>query len=213
MLVVRHGQTVWNAEGRWQGWADIDLSDLGRAQAAHAALALPRVVAAPVHRVVSSDLTRARDTARALADVLGHDVHVDDGWRERSVGDWSGLVTAEIEQGWPGALDCWREGKMTSPPNGEVDTVFTARVVAALHRAIAATPPGALTLAVAHGGVIAALVLAVTAHERLAAADLEYRRVDNLGGYWFVDDGLGLRRHESVSLIAPEEQGGPSVSL
>src|SRR5919107_550504 len=62
LLLVRHGESTWNATGRWQGWADPPLSDLGRAQAEAAAPA-----AAPVDAVVSSDLRRARETAELMA--------------------------------------------------------------------------------------------------------------------------------------------------
>src|ERR687894_1848010 len=100
LLLVRHGESRWNARGRWKGWADPPLSDLGRAQAEAAAPA-----AAPVDAVVSSDLQRARETAELMAAVLEvDDVLVETDLRERDVGDFTGLTRAEIEERWPGIL-------------------------------------------------------------------------------------------------------------
>src|ERR687894_225034 len=102
LLLVRHGESTWNARGRWQGWADPPLTDLGRAQAEAAGPA-----AAPVDAVVSSDLQRARATAELMAVALGLDpaaVHVEPDVRERDVGDFTGLTRAEIEERWPGVL-------------------------------------------------------------------------------------------------------------
>src|ERR687893_1474427 len=100
LLPVRKGESTWNATGRWQGWADPPLSDLGRAQAEAAAPA-----AAPVDAVVSSDLQRALVTAELMAAVLEIDgVHVEADLRERDVGDFTGLTRAQIEERWPGSL-------------------------------------------------------------------------------------------------------------
>src|SRR5215212_2370289 len=100
LLLVRHGESTWNARGRWQGWADPPLSDLGRAQAEAAGPA-----AAPVDAVVSSDLQRARVSAELMAAVLEIDeVHIERDLRERDVGDFTGLTRAEIEERWPGSL-------------------------------------------------------------------------------------------------------------
>src|SRR3546814_1711635 len=100
VLLVRHGQSEWNATGRWQGQADPPLTDLGRAQAHHAARSLGVVDA-----IVASDLQRAADTALIISGELGvGPVVLDEGLRERDAGEWSGLTRAEIERDWPGYL-------------------------------------------------------------------------------------------------------------
>src|SRR5215813_8680553 len=93
LVVIRHGQSTWNAIGRWQGHADAPLTDLGRTQAARAVASLP-----PVEVIWASDLERARATAAVIGEALGLDVQVDVRLRERNAGEWTGLTRAEIEQ-------------------------------------------------------------------------------------------------------------------
>ena len=101
VLLIRHGQSEWNADGRWQGQADPPLTDLGRHQALHAARNLGTVDA-----IVASDLQRASETALIIAEALGvGPVVLEPGLRERDAGEWSGLTRAEIERDWPGYLD------------------------------------------------------------------------------------------------------------
>ena len=149
ILLVRHGETEWNAEGRWQGWADAPLSELGQQQAVEAAAAVGAVDA-----VVASDLSRATDTARIISELIGvGPVLTLDGLRERDVGEWSGLTRAEIGQRWPEALEAWARGEMVPPPGGEANEVIIERVTGAL-RSVASEWPHAEVLAVSHGGVI-----------------------------------------------------------
>ena len=149
ILLVRHGQSEWNAIGRWQGWADPDLSDLGRQQAREAAGAVGAVDA-----VVSSDLQRAAQTALLISESIGvGPVQVESGLRERDVGEWSGLTRTEIDERWPGSIEAWRSGAMPTPPGGETNEVIIERVLGALRR-VAGTFDGGEVLAVAHGGVI-----------------------------------------------------------
>src|ERR671916_1575811 len=153
MLLVRHGQSTWNAAGRWQGWADPPLTDLGRAQAEAAAPA-----AAPVDAVVSSDLERARVTAELMAAALDIGaVHVEAGLRERDVGDYTGLTRAEIEERWPGSLSQGGNASIARNPRdarfGESIEELAARVNSALAR-LAARYAGQRVLVITHGGVV-----------------------------------------------------------
>lgn len=148
LLLVRHGESVWNMEGRWQGQADPPLSEAGAAQARLAADALDGFSG----RIVSSDLMRARRTAEIIAETLGlGEVHVVPGVREIDVGAWSGLTHAEIEARFPGQLERYRAGALAGPPGGESRAVFLERVLAALDDIAGA---GERTLVVTHGGVI-----------------------------------------------------------
>ena len=174
LLLVRHGESTWNARGRWQGWADPPLSDLGRAQAEAAAPA-----AAPVDAVVSSDLRRSRVTAELMAALLEvGPVHVEPGLRERDVGEFTGLTRAEIEERWPGVLSNVAASIARDPRFGETVEVLAARVHASLAR-LAATFAGQRVLVVTHGGVVRNL-------ER--SLGIEPEPLPNLGGREVVVD-------------------------
>lgn len=174
VLLLRHGQSTWNAESRWQGWADAPLSDEGLRQAEAMAAEL---VASDERftRMVSSDLARSIDTAAAIAKALDIDeVAVEPDLRERDVGDWSGRTTEEIDIVWPGAIAAWRAGRLDRPPGGELEPAFRARVLRAVER-LAAGPDGPI-LVITHGGVIRAL------QRHLG---LEPAGTQNLAGRWF----------------------------
>ena len=147
LLVVRHGQSEWNAIGRWQGHADPALSELGRRQAAVAAGSI-----GAVDGIISSDLLRAAETAAIIAQQLGiGPVMVDERLRERDVGEWSGLTDVEIHKGWPGWLDDGRR-----PDGFEAAAAMMERVLEALDAIHKASPGGSL-LVITHGGVIHSL--------------------------------------------------------
>ena len=163
LLVVRHAESVWNLDGRWQGHANPPLSPAGEAQARAAAAGLDGV-----NCVVSSDLGRARQTAEIIAGTLGTGpVTTDPGWRERNVGRWQGLTSEQIEHDYPGALAAGNY-----PPGWEGDESVIERVLAAVHRVAARIPSGDV-LVVSHAGVIYTL-------ERYFGCVFE--RIGNLGG-------------------------------
>jgi broad specificity phosphatase PhoE len=150
---ARHGQSTWNAEGRWQGQADPPLSELGRAQAEALAEALS---GAGIALLVSSDLERARETARIVGARLGLDPVLEPALREHDVGAWSGLTHAEIEARWPEELARFRAGDLAlAPGGGESRLALRTRVRAALAR-LEARAGGPLAL-VSHLGVLRAL--------------------------------------------------------
>lgn len=152
LLLVRHGQSEWNAGRVLQGQADIPLSDLGRAQA----LALaPTVAALAPDRAVTSDLARARDTAAHL----GHPTaRLDPALREIDVGAWQGRSIPALQQEDAAAYSGWRAGTHR-PDGGEDWPAFVARVDRAI-RAEAAVG-GRTVLVVCHGGVIRAALQAL----------------------------------------------------
>ena len=196
VLLVRHGQSEWNADGRWQGQADPPLTDLGRAQAHHAARSLGTVDA-----IVASDLQRAAETAAILSGELGvGPVVLDPDLRERDAGEWSGLTRAEIERGWPGYL-ADDDATRRRPPGWEPDDALLTRTTAALVR-IHDLVPGGEAIVVTHGGLVYVL-------ER--SFGLPFERLANLGGRW-VDVGPDgpVALGERVVLIEPEETTVPS---
>lgn len=152
ILLWRHGQTSWNLQNRFQGHADIELDDVGRAQAARAARMLRRL---RPDRILSSDLCRAQDTAAALASLTGADVIVDPRLRETSYSAWEGMTAQEIDERWPGARDAWRAGGDARPGgDGELRVEVGARVAEALRHHVADLGPGQLLVAASHGGAV-----------------------------------------------------------
>jgi broad specificity phosphatase PhoE len=137
LLLARHGETDWNREGRWQGHADVSLNDRGREQAR--ALAA-RIADEAFDVIYASDLARALETARIIADARGMDVITDRGLREIDVGSWSGLTPFEIAARFPSMAD----------HDGETTEQHVARVLATFAR-IASAHEGRRLLVVSHG--------------------------------------------------------------
>jgi phosphoserine phosphatase len=104
ILLARHGETVFNAEGRWQGQSDSPLNDRGLAQARELGRALADE---PIAAVYSSDLGRAMATAREVAEPHGLTVQAEPNLREIHVGGWTGMNAAEIEARYPGQGKIW----------------------------------------------------------------------------------------------------------
>ena len=198
VLLLRHAQSLWNAEGRWQGWADVDLSPKGITEATNAIEPLVRVGAVDrlrcITRVVASDLRRAQHTGELLAEGLGVSiVHEEPGLRERSVGDWTGLLTEELEALFPGQLAAFqkaiRDGKLdVSPPGGESVGEIRARVFPALQR-VFDTANGEPTLAVTHGGIIRTVI---------STLGMSIPPVKNLHGVWLSRDENGMLQNKGL---------------
>jgi len=148
-VLWRHGQTVWNAERRFQGQSDIPLDETGQAQAERAARLL---AALRPDLIVSSDLSRASGTAAALARLTGLEVALDKDLRERSGGCWEGLTDTEIRTRYPVEHASW------TPPDGEPSGAVADRVAGALLRvADAVSEPGfatGLAVVVSHGAAL-----------------------------------------------------------
>lgn len=187
LLLVRHGQSEWNATGRWQGQADPPLSELGRTQASRAAEAISEVGA-----VVSSDLRRAVDTAGLIAEHRGlGTVATDVRWRERDVGQFSGLTRPEIERRWPGIL----AAPTPDIPGGESSAALLERGLEAVD-AVVGTYGDAPVLVVTHGGLIRRL-------ERHVGAPLS--PLPNLGGVWLDVGPCGMSAGPRLLLLDPDE--------
>lgn len=154
LVLWRHGETDWNADGRMQGQLDSELTDRGLAQASQAA---PMVASFGPQAVLTSDLRRASMTAAALASHTGLPVRTDKRLRETNLGDWQGLTHLEVDAAWPGLRVAWRQDAELAPPGGETRFEVAARarqVVTELDLA------GGVSVAVlcTHSGLIASLV-------------------------------------------------------
>jgi glucosyl-3-phosphoglycerate phosphatase len=150
LILWRHGQTAWNAERRIQGQHDAKLDDTGRAQAKEAAR---RLAARAPGVIVSSDLSRAADTAAELAALTGltptHDVRL----RERSFGEWETLLATEVEERWPAGWARWHKGEPIDEAGVERIEDLAKRVSEALGE-IVERHPGETVVVVTHGGAV-----------------------------------------------------------
>lgn len=166
MLAIRHGETAWNREARIQGQLDIPLNATGQAQAQRLALAL---VGEGIDVLYASDLSRARQTAAALAAQTGLELRLDAELRERSFGVFEGHSWPEIAARWPAQSEAWRRRDADfGAPGGEVLQDFYSRSVAAFER-IARAHPGQTVAVVTHGGVLDCLYRAGSRQSLTAA--------------------------------------------
>lgn len=151
VVLWRHGRTEWNVSNRFQGATDVPLDDVGREQARTGAPVLATMQ--PV-RIVSSDLSRAVETAEALAALTGLPVHTDERLRETNGGVWQGLTRPEIVAMDDELLLRWMAGHDVRPPGGEMRGEVVARVLAAISDHLADVPEGGTMVVVSHGGAI-----------------------------------------------------------
>ena len=165
LVMLRHGQTDFNAGSRMQGQLDSALTELGRAQAVAAAEVLGKLQ--PL-LIVSSDLHRAYDTAIKLGERTGLRVRVDERLRETHLGDWQGLTHTEVDAVAPGARMVWRDDATWAPHGGESRVDVAARSEPLVKELVSGEPqwgnadePDRPVVLVAHGGLIAALAAAL----------------------------------------------------
>jgi broad specificity phosphatase PhoE len=144
---IRHGESAANRVMRWQGQGDSPLSELGRSQAA---ALRERLSGRHFDRVVSSDLSRASDTAR----IAGLTFDTDRSFREFDVGQWEGLTREEVMAKYPEEMERLKNGEDVPLGGGESHAVFAARIDRALDGLLAQLAPGQHAVVVCHGGVI-----------------------------------------------------------
>jgi probable phosphoglycerate mutase len=188
-VVVRHGETRWNIEARIQGQGDSPLTASGRAQAQ--ALARRIAADAPFDLLVSSDLGRARDTARAIAEATGHDVRLDARLRERHFGEGEGLGYDEVGTRYPGAFRS--EGAIDPDyaiPGGESRRAFHERVARAFEALALEAPEGRIVV-VTHGGVLGTLYrhirgIPLAEPHRIAIGNASYNAISFDAGAWAI---------------------------
>jgi probable phosphoglycerate mutase len=154
VLLLRHARTAWNAERRFQGQADPPLDDVGRAQAYEVA---PIIAALAPDLLVSSDSTRAMQTARLVAEVTGLPVRAEPRLRERGLGHWEGLTREEVAQTYPDEYADWVAGRDVSRRGGETRDAVAARALAAF----AELPEVPIAVLVTHSATAMALTNAL----------------------------------------------------
>lgn len=170
ILLLRHGQSEWNAVRRWQGLADSPLTDLGREQADRCGGILS-TLDVRFGAVWSSPLMRAAETARIVAERLGvEEVRSDERLREADAGEWQGMTPDEIEVAYPGFLSSHRR-----PPTFESGAAVIERSTIALGQIATAHRDAGAVIVATHSGVTRSLA------RHLGAVD---ERIPNLGGVW-----------------------------
>lgn len=203
LVLVRHGRTAWNLEGRAQGHTDVDLDDVGRAQAAAVAPVLARM--APT-ALWSSDLARARQTAEQVAAATGLTPSYDARLREFDVGERAGLTVAEFAERFPAEHASWKSGHITGlVPGAETPQQVVERVVPALREIWDATPAGETTVVVAHGAALKVSLVAFLGWPEEIGSSL--RGLDNCGWVVLEQDPAG----RGVRLVAYNETVDPTT--
>ena len=205
LLLIRHGKTPWNRERRWQGHADVPLSAEGLAQAERLGDHL-KTRGAPIGVIYSSDLQRAHDTARKLAEALAAELVVDPVWREIEVGRWTGLSRDEIKERFAEEWGRIAAGEDLPRAGSETFAAFSLRIVEALDR-VRRRHVGQTVAVVTHGGVIRAALLHALGLPWLRLR--EVAAVDNTAVselLWGGDAWTITRRNHAPHLEAPVEE-------
>ncbi len=201
LILVRHGETEWNTEKRWQGHSDSDLTALGRAQAKHVA---ERLALEGVEALYSSDSGRAMSTARIIGQKLNLSAQPLQGLREFSVGTWEGLVIGEIQARYPQEYRAWLEDRTRPRGGGESAAQLADRAWRTI-KAIFAENEGRTVVAVSHGGTIQ--IVAAHVLGRALSLTRNLRGMENCALTWLVQDDDGeihLQRYNVPALgIAP----------
>lgn len=151
LIVIRHGETVWNRDMRFQGHGDSPLTDRGRAQA-HALG--KRLQAMPIDSLISSDLGRTRETAAIITQYTGHPIETDPRLRERHYGVLEGLTAGEILENHPGVYqELITEDPDFQIPEGETHRQHYAKNIGVMEE-WSRKGLGATAALIAHGGVL-----------------------------------------------------------
>ncbi|MBB0246217.1 histidine phosphatase family protein [Streptomyces alkaliphilus] len=151
IVLWRHGQTSWNLEHRFQGTTDIPLTDEGRAQARRAAGMLARL---RPDAIISSDLSRAADTAAELAALTGLEIRRDEALRETYAGVWQGLTHEEIRARHGDEYAAWKRGEPVRRGGGELESEVADRAAPVVERHAEKLPENGTLVVVSHGGTI-----------------------------------------------------------
>jgi alpha-ribazole phosphatase len=156
LLLIRHGETDWNSQQRWQGQADVPLNERGIQQAAEIARSLSQV---KIRAIYASDLQRAMQTARAIAEAKGLPVQIDIRLREIHQGEWQGLHIAEIQARYAQEFQLRQADPLhVAPPGGETALEVRDRAAGVLDEIIEHYPHGTVAV-VSHGFTIAIILV------------------------------------------------------
>ncbi|WP_067432592.1 histidine phosphatase family protein [Nocardioides jensenii] len=190
LVLLRHGQTAWNAIGRGQGHADVELDDTGHEQASAVAASIAAYSPAALW---SSDLARARQTAAYVAKETGLDARLDARFREFDLGARTGLTMAEYAEQFPAEYAEFRAGHFTAVRGGETSDQVASRFVDGVSEVVGSLEAGETAVVVAHGAALKVAVIALLGWP--ASLGSGFQGLDNCG--WAVlnelDDGGRFR--------------------
>ena len=184
VVVVRHGETTWGAEGRFAGREDVPLTSRGRRQASSVG---DRVKVLRPAVVLTSPLQRCRLTANAIGGASGAPVVVHDALLDGALGEWTGLHPTDIEQRWPAEFAVWRSDPNAPPPGGESFNEIRARIDPLLTELVKSYR-GHTVVLVTHAATSKMIVVSALD----VASDAAYRlRIDtaSLSGLTIAEDG------------------------
>ena len=193
LVLIRHGRTSWNAESRAQGHADVELDDVGHAQAAAVAPWIARMRPAALW---CSDLARARQTATYLEKETGLTAVLDARLREYDVGERTGLTMPEFAERHPDEYAAWESDRRGTVAGAEETSDVIARMVPAVEEALAAVGPGETVVVVTHGASLKASVLEMLGWP--AGQNASLRGLDNCA----VAELEQLRPNSQLRLVA-----------
>jgi broad specificity phosphatase PhoE len=189
LLLLRHGRTAWNSIGRAQGHGDVQLDEVGHAQAAAVA---PQLAALRPAALWTSDLTRARQTCGYLERATGLSAKVDERLREFDVGARQGMTADQFESAFPEAYAAWRSGEdMVRVPGSETAPEVAVRMAPALTESLESLAAGETGIVVTHGACLKVGLLALLNWPQSQAADL--RGVGNCSWVTLAEAGRGGR--------------------
>ena len=203
LVLVRHGRTAWNLEGRAQGHTDVGLDGTGQEQARSLA---PLIAVMAPQALWSSDLARARETAAYVASASGLEARFDARLREFDVGERAGLTTPEFAERHPEAYASWRAGHVTGGvPGAETPQQVIDRMVPALQEIWEGTGPGETTVVISHGACLKVCLVAFLGWPEEVGASL--RGLDNCGWTVLEEDAHG----RGIRLASYNETAHPAV--
>ncbi len=176
LVLVRHGETDWNVAGRWQGQADVPLNVRGREQALETARKLKDI---RLDAIYASDLSRAYETAQAIARERNLPVRTDPRLREIDQGQWQGMLVDEIQARFADLFELRRSDPLNvAPPGGETVLQVRNRVVEAIEQ-IVREHPGQTVAVVSHGFAIAVALV----HYRDLPVEMAWQMIPDNGGW------------------------------
>ena len=198
LMLVRHGESEWNAQGRYQGQTDVPLSALGRRQAERVA---ERLAGEKIDTVYASDLSGAWETAQTIAEKSGLNVLSEPRLRELKFGVLEGLTFDEAQAQYPGMIAAWLEDYTQTPEGGEPIEAFHARIVSLLEE-LKQKHDGQVVLLVAHGGPLSEILRVVLGLSRERRWYLEMENT-SLSEALIAEDFVSLKRLNDTCHLRP----------
>lgn len=209
LVLVRHGQTDWNAEQRGQGHSDVDLNEVGVTQAKAAA---PVLAALGPQRLWSSDLRRAAHTAQIIGGACGLEPRLDARLREYDLGERTGITMPEYRERYPEEYARFRAGQYDVVPGGETTPIVVARISAALGDALASVDPGETAMVVGHGAGLKVTLLNLLDLPTESVG--RWRALDNCGWVMLEETQLGgVLRLVAYNMRATDAAFGPGPTF